>query len=104
MVYLVKDGIVNVGYKKGPNNKQIKNTNFYLISYDLKSNCGYIEKKGENNWRLYTTIGQQFNKSRYHHFDAFDDCVNKLKELKGNDDIIICDSNDVENYKNKLKT
>lgn len=100
-VYLVRDGILDLGCIC-KNGIQIKNTNFYLITYNFKSNEGYIDKKNTNTWRLYTQIGQVPNESRYHHFDTLDKCLNKLKDLNGKDDIIICDSTDVENYKNKL--
>jgi len=93
-IYLVKDGIQNIGCIS-KNGIQIKGTNFYLITYDFESNEGYIDKKGSNNWLLYTQIGQILNKSRYHRFNTFEKCLNKLKELKGNDKIFICNEEDV---------
>jgi predicted DNA-binding WGR domain protein len=98
MLYLVKDGIMGVGWVTS-NDKQVLGTNFYLITYDFKTNEGYVEKKGENYWRLYTQIGQKFGQSRYHQFTAFEQCIKKLKELKGDDNILICKADEIQNYK-----
>ncbi len=100
-VYIVKDGIVNVGYVRAMEGNQIKNTNFHLITYDFKTNEGYIELKGDNQWRLYTQIGQSFNQSRYHHFLSFKECLEKLKELKGDENIITCNNDDYKKYLKK---
>lgn len=97
-LYLVKDGIVNVGCKTN-NGKQVDNSNYHLITYDFKSNEGYIDKKGLNKWKFYTQVGQKIGKGRYHHFQTFQECVNKLKELKGDDEIMICKSTEIEMYK-----
>ncbi len=97
-LYLVKDGIEGVGYPSA-NNKRLLNTNFHLITYDFNSNEGYIDKKGENNWRLYTQVGQKLHESRYHNLNSFRQCVNKLKELKGGDQIVICKSEEVDRIK-----
>lgn len=56
MLYLVKDGIKDVGCI-AINNNQLFNTNFYLITYNFKSNEGYVDKKDENYWKLYMRIG-----------------------------------------------
>lgn len=98
ILYLVKDGIKDVGCITN-NNHQVFDTNFHLITYDFKTNEGYIEKKGEIYWRLYTQIGQKFRQSRYHQFTDFVQCVEKLKELKGDDEVIICNANEIEKYK-----
>lgn len=98
-IYLVRDGIVNIGFVSTKNNQQLINTNFYLITYDFKKNFGYIEKKDINLWRLYTSIGQKINESRYHHFNTLEECVNKLKELNGNKNVLICNSYEIETFK-----
>lgn len=97
-LFLVQDGIENVGWKT-INGKQVSNSNYHLITYDFKSNEGYIDKKGTNKWRLYTQVGQKIGEDRYHHSRTFEDCVNKLKELKGDDEIIVCKSTEIEMYK-----
>jgi len=58
-LFVVKDGILDVAFVKDQNGKQILGTNYYAISYDFKSNEGYIEKKSFNLWRLYTQVGQK---------------------------------------------
>ena len=98
ILYLVKDGIKDVGCIT-INNHQVLDTDFHLITYDFKTNEGYIEKKGENYWRLYTQVGQRIGKSRYHQFTAFVQCIEKLKELKGDDEVIICNVNEIEKYR-----
>lgn len=100
-LYIVKDGIINVGYIKTVEGLQSKNTNFYLITYNFKTNEGYIELKSDNRWRLYTQIGQSFNQTRYHHFMSFNECIEKIKELKGDEKITICTSDDYQKYLKK---
>ncbi|MCD9564269.1 hypothetical protein [Tenacibaculum maritimum] len=97
-LFLVQDGILDVGYKtlKGI---QVKNSNYYLITYNFETNEGYIDKKEIKKWRLYTQVGQKFAKKRYHHFQTFDECLEKLKELKGDEEIIVCNSSEIEKYK-----
>ena len=105
ILYVVKDGLKHIGYVS-QNGEQAKNTNFYLLTYG-KGNVGYIEKKSSDIWRLYTLVGQQeairklikdcvgestYVPSSYYHFATFEKCVEKLKELKGNSLIEICDS------------
>lgn len=97
-LYLVKDGIKGVGCIT-VKDEQIFNTNFYLITYDFRTNEGYISKKKYNHWRLYTQIGQKVGQSRYHELSNFEECLEQLKELKGDDDIIICQTKDIEKYK-----
>lgn len=98
MLYLVKDGVKDVGYVS-KNGKQLFDTNFYLITYDFKTNEGYFEKKHENVWRLYTQVGQKVGQGRYHELTSFDQCVEKLKELKGDDKILICNADEIGKYK-----
>jgi|GEM_PF-2404977 len=106
ILYIVKDGLTHIGYTSR-NGEQAKNTNFYLLTYGV-GNEGYIQKKSSDIWRLYTQVGEQeairqLNKnrvtespyvpySRYYQFPTFEKCVDKLKELKGNSLIEICDS------------
>ena len=89
-LFVVKDGIKNVACIVDQEKNQVLETNYYAISYDFKSNEGYIEKKGNDYWRLYTQVGQKIGQSRYHKFSNFKECINKLTELKGDDEIIIC--------------
>jgi hypothetical protein len=98
ILYLVKDGIKGVGCIV-INNKQEFGTNFHLITYDFKTNEGYIDKKDENYWRLYTQVGQKPGQGRYYKFTTFQLCVEKLKKLKGDDKILICKENEIEKYK-----
>ena len=93
-LYLVKDGIKGVGCIT-KNNEQIFNTNFFLITFDFKSNEGYIEEK-ENFWKLYTQIGQKLNTSRYHYLKTFSECIEKLTELSKGKMIEILDTKDVK--------
>ena len=78
-IFLVKGGLANT-----PDNP-IKD-DFYLITKDFKRNHGYIGKRSDKVWRLYTPLG--YNKSvtggksnYYHHYPTFEECVEKLKEL-----------------------
>jgi hypothetical protein len=100
-LYLVKDGIKGVGYKNH-NNQQVLGTTFYLITYDFETNEGYVEEKGKKHWRLYTRIGQKIGEGRHHEFITFEQCLAKLKELKGDGKVIICNTNEVENLKQNL--
>jgi len=100
-LFVVKDGIKDIACVKDQNDKQVFGTNYYVISYDFKSNEGYIGQKENNLWRLYTQVGQKIGQSRYHSFSTFNDCIKKLIELKGNKDIIICDSTEIEKYRGK---
>ena len=103
-LYVVKDGLKNQGCKVNSKGDQIRDTNFYLLTYG-KNNEGYIEKKSPDIWRLYTQIGELetirkmqkeeiIDKSqvRYYHFPTFAECIEKLKELCGSTEIEICDS------------
>lgn len=96
-LYLVKDGIKDVGCVM-KNNTQIFDTDFHLITYDFKKNEGYIDKKGEDYWQLYTQVGQKVGQSRYHKFPDFRQCVEKLKELNGDDKVVICNANEIDKY------
>jgi hypothetical protein len=87
-LYLIQDGIKNVGYNK-INDAHSFGSNYYLITYDFKTNEGYIDKR-TNNWRLYTQVGQKLNQNRYYHFESFDGCIARLIELKGDNEIMIC--------------
>ena len=59
-IIFIQDGIENVGYRT-INGKQVSNSNYHLITYDFKSNEGYIDKekringdytlKSDKNWR-----------------------------------------------------
>ena len=75
---------------------------FYIsgkLTYDFKTNEGFIDKKSEYHWRLYTQVGQKIGKSRYYKFTDFAKCVERLKELKADDEVIICNANEIEKYK-----
>ena len=98
-LFVIKDGLKGYACLTDKEGHQVLGTNYYALSYDFKSNEGYIEKKGTNNWRLYTQVGQTFGEDRYYHFGTFEECVEKLKNLKGNNEITICKSTEVENYK-----
>ncbi|WP_298767627.1 hypothetical protein [uncultured Polaribacter sp.] len=86
---LVKGGIKGIAFQRDFKGNHNLNKNFYVISYDLKSNEGYIQKKGVKNWKLYTQIGQKIGERRKFYFNTFESCVEKLKELKGDDLIYI---------------
>ena len=82
-IYVVKDGIYGVGIVSNED-KQLKNGTFYLLTYTFNDNIGYIGKRDDGTWRLYTSIGNPPDfKYRYHHFSSFEDCVQKLQELSG---------------------
>lgn len=89
-IYLVKDGIKGVGCLVNNQGDQIFGSNFYLITYDFKTNEGYIEKKGTKYWRLYTQVGQQLGKSRYFKYSDLPECIEKLKTLSSNNELIFC--------------
>lgn len=101
ILYIVKDGIENIANVVDANGKRILETNYYILTYDFKTNEGYIDLKESGFWRLYTQIGQKFGQTRYHKELTFLKCIEKLKTLKGNDQIIVCNSSDVENLKKK---
>jgi hypothetical protein len=77
----------------------VLDSDFHLITYNFKTNEGYVDKKGKNHWRLYTQVGQKFGQNRYHKLLDFEQCVEKLKELKGDDEIVICQAKEIEKYK-----
>ncbi|MBK9482632.1 MAG: hypothetical protein IPO02_11785 [Bacteroidetes bacterium] len=87
-LFLIRDGFENAKVVDKYNNR-IFNTNYYSITYDLISNDGYIEKKVDNKWKLYTQIGQKIGKSRHFYFETFEMCINQLKILNRNQEIII---------------
>ena len=97
-LFIVKDGIKDIAFISDKSGTQVLGTNYYSISYDFKSNEGYIEKKDHNFWRLYTQVGQKLGQSRYHKFSTFEDCIQKLIKLKGDKDIVICNSTEIEKY------
>lgn len=118
-LYVIKDGVKNNGCIVDKNGNQVKNTNYYLISFG-KGNEGYIEKKSVRNWQLYTQVGEiktiremnnkgikDKSRVRYYHFPTFENCVDKLKELSDNCTIEICDSESFpllhDESKNKMK-
>ncbi|MEO8771254.1 MAG: hypothetical protein ABI402_14260 [Ferruginibacter sp.] len=77
-LYVLKGGL-----KKREN--IIEEETFYLLTYDLKGNVGYIGRRSKILWRLYTIIGGGTIKNsnaddwRYHHFETFKECIEKLK-------------------------
>ena len=75
-IFLVKGGFANT-----PDNP-IKD-DFFLITKDFKGNNGYIGKRSNKVWRLYTHYGSisDVKSSCYHHYPTFEECVQKLKEL-----------------------
>ncbi len=87
-LYLIKDGIETAKIIDKHGNR-IFNTEYYSISYDFVRNEGYIEKKDDNKWKLYTQIGQRFGQSRYFYFESFEKCINQLNNLNENKEIII---------------
>lgn len=104
-LFVVEDGIKGVGYES-KNGEQIKDGTFYLLTYDFKSNVGYIGQKAANLWRLYTTVGSTHDfKSRYHHFPNFLTCVQKLQELSGKVKVEVIAIVDVKSKQNsKVKS
>lgn len=98
VLYVVKDGIESIAFVKDKNGNRILGTNYYALTYDFKSNEGYIEYKRANFWRLYTQIGQKLGQSRYYKELTFDKCIEKLKKLKRNDKIIVCESSEIKKY------
>lgn len=87
-LYIVHDGIENACVIDKSGNR-IFNTYYYSITYNLIRNEGYIEKKAENNWRLYTQIGQKIGKTRYYNFPTFEECIRQIEILKGNNNISV---------------
>lgn len=98
-LYIVKDGTEKAFVSK--NGVRVFDTNYYSITYNFISNEGYIEKKAENYWRLYTQIGQKINQLRYHKCISLDGCIEKLIQLKGDDNITIIDQNQLINILSK---
>jgi len=95
-LYVIQDGIKGVGFVSNQFGEQMKNTNFFLLSYNLKSNVGYIEKKAVNTWRLYTSVGCSTDfSSRYHHFSTFNECIEKLQTLADPAKIEVCHSDNL---------
>lgn len=97
-LYVVKDGIENVASVVDKNGVRILGTNYYALTYNFKSNEGYIEFKKKKFWRLYTQIGQKVGQTRYHKELSFEECIEKLKILKGDDLIVVCDSSEIQKY------
>jgi len=58
---------------------------FFIITYDLKKNFGYIGKKGKNTWKLYTTLGRSpmvlGSPDNHYYFKSFEECVQHLGKL-----------------------
>ena len=78
-IFLVKGGLTNTP------DMPIKD-DFYLITKDFKTNNGYIGKRSNKLWRLYTPIGYNntvpgSKSNYYHHYPTFEECVEKLKQL-----------------------
>ncbi len=98
MLYIIKDGLKNCGCIVDSQRNQQFNTNLYILTYDLKSNVGYIEMKEKNSWKLNTSVGCVVNdfKSWYHDCESYDEAVKVLKTLcKADTQIIICNSNEI---------
>lgn len=94
-LYVVRDGLESVNRKVD----QISNSTFFLLTFDFKSNVGYIGKKSSN-WRLYTSLGSNDDfDSRYHHFPTFKGCLEKLKKLCVNSSVELCDTWDISSLK-----
>jgi len=91
-LYVVKDGIYKSGYVS-KDGKQLKDGRFYLLTYSFKDNTGYIRKREDGTWRLYTSIGNPPDfKKRYHRFASFEECVEKLQELSGENKVEVIDN------------
>ena len=101
-LYVIKDGIENVGTVMNKNGERLRNTNYYVLSYDYISNVGYIEKKNEQLWKLYTSVGSSNDfKSRYHYFFSFEKCIEVLQKLCNTEtEIIICNEEEINLLKN----
>jgi hypothetical protein len=95
-LFIVKDGIKGVACITDKNNNQVLDTDYYAISYDFKTNEGYIEKKKDGVCKLYTQVGQKINETRYFKFSDFKGCIQKLKILKGNDEVTICRYSEID--------
>ena len=100
-LYIVKDGIEKACIVDN-NGNRIFNTNYYSITYNLVQNEGYIQKRSENNWRLYTQIGEKIGKSRYYNFSSFEECINELEILKGNKNISVINQKELLEIINEL--
>jgi hypothetical protein len=90
-LFVVRHGIPFVGYSS-KDGKPVRSPDYYLLSFGLESNVGYIGKKSQENWRLYTSIGAGKDMvSRYHHFGTFEECIAELQILAGEIQIEIFD-------------
>uniref|UniRef100_UPI0032173406 hypothetical protein n=1 Tax=uncultured Draconibacterium sp. TaxID=1573823 RepID=UPI0032173406 len=99
-LYVVKDGIKGVGCVVDKEGNQVFDESFHLITYNFKSDQGYIQPK-KAKWRLYTTI--QKNKPAFkEHYNSFAECVVKLQHLSYPLEIEIIDSLEVEKIKSEL--
>lgn len=99
-LFVVKDGIKNVGTIQDRNGNRILNIDYYLMSYNFKSNNGYLKRTGNKNWKLYTQIGiTQSGKGGYFYFKSIEEAIQKLKELKGDENVKIIDSKDLAKYR-----
>lgn len=87
-LFLVKDGIYSAKLVN-TNNDQIFDSNYFAITYGLRRNEGYIDKKNPKTWKLYTQVGQTMGSSRYYYLDSFELCISKLEELSGCDIVVL---------------
>lgn len=101
-IYVVRGGIHGVGTSGSKD--------FYLLSFDLKSNTGYIGLRSFNNWRLYISqsgmdakYANLARESKYYfHGVNLDECIVELERVTCKS-VIVIDSAQVDVVKRSLK-
>lgn len=76
------------------------------------NNEGYIEKKSFDNWQLYTQVGEKIAyglkknySSRYKNFRTFDNCIEQLQILGGEQILIkICEFEEYQSINSSANT
>jgi hypothetical protein len=98
-LFVVKDGIKNLAIVRDSHGNRILNTNYFSLSYNFKSNVGYLEKIGKGNWKLYTQIGiTHSGKGGCFYSTSLEGCIQKLAELKGDNEILVINSKEIDKH------
>lgn len=101
-IFVVKDGIPGVGSSGSKT--------FHLLSIDLKSNFGYIDKVDNNKWKLYMSFPilpeyrhLRDDQGRFYYFNhTFENIISELEKFTGIKPEVI-NRDEIETWKTKLR-